>query len=449
MKIVAPISLWLIPKNKSTLVRRFVSLSSGRQREMCSTLSINLKRHKRYFHNPFTDNDTANIASEISTEWLKSAAGRLVDSIISRKQHSDDLEGGVYTGIAGDGYGALVATTLFPSRQEELMNFCENCISRHIRHSKSSSARHESQFLLGMLGVYVVKILSAVKMNKEVDSTLNYIKDVCRVSLKDGYQGHGDDEMLVGRAGILAAFLNLRMMLPNFSEPQDLLRNIVQKMLESGRAYARRHRSPCPLMYQYYGTEYLGAAHGLMGILQMLLSYPHYLREPDLKDIRDTLEWILSIQQENGNIAPSADEVGSARGDDELVHWCHGATGLVFLMIVAYQSFKDDRYTEAAKRALELIWNRGLLHKGPGICHGVAGNGYAFLLFYRLTHEQEYLDRALCFAKVFCSPSFKDQARTPDSPYSLFEGISGSLCYLCDLTCPDKAQFPLVPIAFD
>ena len=27
-------------------------------------------------------------------------------------------------------------------------------------------------------------------------------------------------------------------------------------------------------MYQYYGTEYLGAAHGLAGILQTLLSVP-------------------------------------------------------------------------------------------------------------------------------------------------------------------------------
>lgn len=49
------------------------------------------------------------------------------------------------------------------------------------------------------------------------------------------------------------------------------LKAIINKVLESGRTYARRHRSPSPLMYQYYGTEYLGAAHGLMGILQMLL----------------------------------------------------------------------------------------------------------------------------------------------------------------------------------
>lgn len=46
---------------------------------------------------------------------------------------------------------------------------------------------------------------------------------------------------------------------------------ILDAMIESGQRYAASHRSPVPLMYQYYNTEYLGAAHGLAGILQMLL----------------------------------------------------------------------------------------------------------------------------------------------------------------------------------
>lgn len=42
---------------------------------------------------------------------------------------------------------------------------------------------------------------------------------------------------------------------------------------------------------------------------------------------------------------------------------------------------------QAAEKALDLIWKRGVLRKGPGICHGVAGGGYAFLLYYRLTQK--------------------------------------------------------------
>lgn len=49
------------------------------------------------------------------------------------------------------------------------------------------------------------------------------------------------------------------------------VKKVIDCIIDSGRRYAERHKSPAPLMYQYYNVEYLGAAHGLMGILQMLL----------------------------------------------------------------------------------------------------------------------------------------------------------------------------------
>ena len=35
------------------------------------------------------------------------------------------------------------------------------------------------------------------------------------------------------------------------------------------------------------------------------------------------------------------------------------------------------------QEAGELVWKYGLLKKGPGICHGIAGNGYTFLSLRR------------------------------------------------------------------
>lgn len=40
----------------------------------------------------------------------------------------------------------------------------------------------------------------------------------------------------------------------------------------------------------------------------------------------------------------------------------------------------------AALRAGELVWQRGLLKKGPGLCHGVSGNAYALARLYKTTH---------------------------------------------------------------
>lgn len=42
----------------------------------------------------------------------------------------------------------------------------------------------------------------------------------------------------------------------------------------------------------------------------------------------------------------------------------------------------------------DVIWQRGLLRKGYGICHGTSGNGYSFLSLYHLTQDKKYLYRA-------------------------------------------------------
>lgn len=128
--------------------------------------------------------------------------------------------------------------------------------------------------------------------------------------------------------------------------------------------------------------------------------------------------------------------------DDRLIHWCHGAPGVVYLMAVAYLRWKERRYLEACLRAGELVWRKGLLRKGPGICHGVAGGGYVFLLLYRLTSDLKYLRRAAKFANFLSSEQFLREARTPDRPYSLYEGIAGTACFLADLLEPSKSAFP-------
>jgi hypothetical protein len=42
-----------------------------------------------------------------------------------------------------------------------------------------------------------------------------------------------------------------------------------------------------------------------------------------------------------------------------------------------------------------VVWQRGILTKGYGLCHGTAGNGYVFLDLYRVTHDLKWLHRAI------------------------------------------------------
>ena len=117
----------------------------------------------------------------------------------------------------------------------------------------------------------------------------------------------------------------------------------------------------------------LGAGHGLSLILLALLNFPEcYVGNPSVEnDIKSSIDYILSCEQENGNYPPVPNE---CRDDwNELVHWCHGAPGIIYVLAKAFLIWKDERYLSAALRCGELIWKRGLLKKGPGICHGIAG----------------------------------------------------------------------------
>lgn len=199
-------------------------------------------------------------------------------------------------------------------------------------------------------------------------------------------------------------------------------------------------------MYSYYKTEYLGAGHGLCAILQMLLCVPGYIdaHAEEAQDIKESVDCLLELQQENGNYPCATDELNlyQRKEEQELVHWCHGAPGVVYLMARAYILWGEQKYLQSCQKSAELVWNKGLLRKGPGICHGVAGNGYVFLLLYRLTNDQKYLNRAIQFAEFMEGDEFKKQARKPDHPYSLYEGLAGTACFLADVTHPTVAIFP-------
>lgn len=55
------------------------------------------------------------------------------------------------------------------------------------------------------------------------------------------------------------------------------------------------------------------------------------------------------------------------------------------MLIIHFKVFKSDLYKNEALICAENIWQKGIVKKGYSICHGVAGNAYAFLNLYQLT----------------------------------------------------------------
>lgn len=199
-------------------------------------------------------------------------------------------------------------------------------------------------------------------------------------------------------------------------------------------------------------SEYLGAAHGLCGILYILMHFQDLLANPRINLlIKESLDYVLHIGLPSGNYPAAAGDDPSVA--DRLVHWCHGAPGFVSLFTKAHECYGDAKYKDAALAAAQCVWGRGLLKKGISVCHGITGNAYAFLNLYRATGDASHRYRALKFCQVLADPAvqkqlseFEDESRhvkgIPDTPYSLLEGYAGVVCLYVDALCPEKSAFP-------
>ncbi|XP_020350142.1 lanC-like protein 2 [Oncorhynchus kisutch] len=247
------------------------------------------------------------------------------------------------------------------------------------------------------------------------------------------------DELLYGRAGYLYALLYVNKEIGPDTVDETTIARVVTAILESGKNMAKEEKKAekCPLLYEWHKKQYVGAAHGLAGIYCMLMQPSAKVNQEVLSElVRPSVDYVRHKKFRSGNYPSSL-----SNETDRLVHWCHGAPGVVHMLIMAHKVFKDEKYLKDAVECGEVIWQRGLLRKGYGICHGTAGNAYSFLTLYQLTQEKKYLYRACKFAE-WCLDYGTHGCRIPDRPYSLFEGMAGAIHYLSDLTQPESSCFP-------
>lgn len=186
-----------------------------------------------------------------------------------------------------------------------------------------------------------------------------------------------------------------------------------------------------PLYFEWHDKCYLGAAHGISGILLTLLQLPEELERAgsDAKElVRRTADHLLERRFRSGNLPSS---IGSYK--DRLIHWCHGAPGLIPLLLRMASVYGEPKYLQLAIETGEVVWCRGLLStKGLGLCHGIPGNGYSLLAIYRATGDPRWLRRAQHFAAVAATRE-RELSGLADQPYSLFEGMGGAICFWADI----------------
>jgi len=157
--------------------------------------------------------------------------------------------------------------------------------------------------------------------------------------------------------------------------------------------------------------RYLGPAHGYAGNVRAFANRgPVHLVDLEPHVLRD------------GGFANWPPGDGS-QPDEVRVQWCHGAPGMV-------ATLGDLLGQELALAGGELTWRAGPLAKGPGLCHGTAGNAYAFLVLHRRTGDELWLDRARAFALHAIGQVERERAAAGRGRYSLFTGDIGVALFL-------------------
>ena len=187
--------------------------------------------------------------------------------------------------------------------------------------------------------------------------------------------------------------------------------------------------------YHLYGgrARYLGPAHGFAGNVHALRGF---VSEDTLRE-RGTRVLTRLAERRDGLVNwPPLDAPFAEQADRIRVQWCHGAPGLV-------ATVGDLMPIELAAAAGELTWKAGPLRKGPGLCHGTAGNGYALLRLHALTGDPRWLERARGFAMHAIAQVQAQRDRYGRGRYTLWTGDLGVALYVraCLDVLPD---FPTI-----
>jgi hypothetical protein len=182
---------------------------------------------------------------------------------------------------------------------------------------------------------------------------------------------------------------------------------------------------------ELYGStrRYIGPAHGFAGCVLALAA----AEGVDRVDERAAATVRRYAVEEDGlaNWPAVADLALDANGDRRIrVQWCHGAPGMIASL--AGVALGDDEHDRLLRAGGELTWRAGPLAKGANLCHGTAGNGYAFLALLERTGDELWLERARAFAMHALAQVARDRATYGRGRHSLWTGDPGTALYLAD-----------------
>ena len=357
---------------------------------------------------------------------------RLLEELLSCSHtHSD-----IYTGHAG------VSLTLhLLSKHDSALVDQTTCAVHLGKIQISDFGPREYTFMCGTGGYYALRAAFSPSDSTAIESLQRIGHERVLTSPRENC------ELLYGRVGFLQCLLFARRALNSSELFSDLIIALVLQIIDEGR----RRGFGDHLMWSWHGKSYLGAAHGVAGIVYTLLccsrsELTQLGRISLLPTLEATVYFILAnnstIRSVSRNIASSTDS-----NSDKLVHFCHGATGWVPVLLKMWLVTGKEEYRSVAIQCGNTIWERGLLvTKGPGICHGIGGSICAMVDLFTATRQSLWLERSKYFSLALVT--FLDELSShADRPHSLMEGRAGALYSLglVSLLVSGKYHCPMPP----
>jgi serine/threonine-protein kinase len=184
----------------------------------------------------------------------------------------------------------------------------------------------------------------------------------------------------------------------------------------------------------------LGIAHGIAGICYALLRWAEANGTAPPQPVARCLCALRGLASEEASGLRWPLPIGMARGF--AASWCNGAAGMALLYGLAFESFHDPAFLDAARGAARFCASAP--SNGRSLCCGDAGAAYAQLALYRLTSDPAWLQRA----RELAARALPGPGQMPARPdYSLYKGLLGPHHLEFDLQAPRQARMPLFEAA--
>jgi lantibiotic modifying enzyme len=277
-------------------------------------------------------------------------------------------------------------------------------------------------------GVFFVRALIAHAMGDFVS-----VQNALQGFVAEADQPCENPDLTLGRASVLLACSLLSDAIPDHplvdrAPLTGLGERIALKLAEEITGY-----SP---IAECKDVPMLGIAHGWAGLLYALMLWRRGCGQQPPRHLRERLQQLEELAEPRGaglrwkiRVDTKRARVGYMSG------WCNGAAGMVFLWLLASETYGEPHFLELAEKAARNAWEEA--DRATTLCCGSAGSAYALLALYRAQGEEIWRTRGEEFAEKAV------QNASSGAESSLYKGDLGIALLAHEIAHPTYASMPV------